>query len=82
MTAKERRQMRRLEIRAEEVKEWKYFEYEQCPRCESDLEIYSSEPVGVAWDGDKIRCGKCEFTSIVSVDGEEIWVHKMCRVGG
>jgi hypothetical protein len=42
------------------MKEWKYFEYEQCPRCESDLEVYSSEPV----------------------DGEEIWVHKMYRVGG
>lgn len=58
----------------ETVKEWKYFEYEQCPRCGDDLEVFNAEPEGIVYDGDEIRCVECDFRSGVSVDDEEIWV--------
>jgi len=56
-------------------KEWKYFEYEQCPECGNDLEVFNNTPDGWITDGDEIRCVECDFKSGVSVDEDEIWVH-------
>jgi hypothetical protein len=57
-------------------KEWKYFEFEQCPSCGNDVEVLTDAPAGYVQDGDAVRCvdANCGFRSSVSVDDEEIWI--------
>ena len=63
------------------MKEWKYFEFEQCPACGNDVEVLTSAPVGYVQDGDAVRCvdTKCGFKSCLSVDDEEIWIQDVKR---
>lgn len=58
------------------AKQWKYFEFEQCPKCGNDVEVLTDAPLGCVQDGDKVRCvdAECGFKSCTSVDDEEIWI--------
>lgn len=58
------------------AKQWKYFEFEQCPKCGNDVEVLTDAPLGYVQDGDKVRCvdAECGFKSCTSVDDEEIWI--------
>ena len=57
-------------------KQWKYFEFEQCPSCGNDVEVLTDTPEGYVQDGNEVRCvdANCGFKSCVSVDDEEIWI--------
>jgi hypothetical protein len=57
-------------------KEWRYFEFEQCPWCGNDVEVLTDAPAGYVQDGDAVRCvdANCGFRSCVSVDDDEIWI--------
>lgn len=62
--------------RGKSTKQWKYFEFEQCPWCGNDIDVLTDAPVGYVQDGDAVRCvdANCGFRSSVSVDDEEIWI--------
>ena len=57
-----------------QLKTWKYFPFEQCPYCGSDVEVFNDTPEGIVSDGDDIRCTGCGFRSVASVGGEEVWI--------
>jgi transcription elongation factor Elf1 len=50
------------------MKAWRHTDIDQCPRCGSDLEIFTNAPVDEAFDGDDARCVECGFYSAMTVD--------------
>ena len=36
------------------MKTWKYFEYDQCPVCGNDVEVFTDNPEGLVTDGDEV----------------------------
>jgi len=58
------------------LKQWKYIEFEQCPKCGDDLEGFTTcEPEGMFYDGDQVRClGKCGAALSISCDEGEAWI--------
>lgn len=56
------------------MSEWKFYEFEQCPICGNDIEVFTNQPNGYVVDGDQVRCVQCNFESSVSIDDEEIFI--------
>jgi hypothetical protein len=57
-------------------KEWKWWEFEQCPSCGCDLDVLTDLPEGQAWDADEVRCNGegCDARLQISVDEDHAYI--------
>jgi len=52
------------------MKKWQTFG-DECPKCGSPAEVYTSAQDGYAYDGDNAQCVECGHGGSVSCDGDQ-----------
>ena len=53
------------------MKKWQTFG-DECPKCGSPAEVYTSAQDGYAYDGDNAQCVECGHGGSVSCDGDKM----------
>lgn len=54
------------------TKEWKYLDYEDCPKCGGACEVLSEiKDDNSFYDQEEVRCAECGLAGLTSVDGDE-----------
>lgn len=57
------------------MREWKYLDLDECPKCGNSLQVYTDGNHGLVYDDDEVRCVECPFRSGICVEEDgRVWV--------
>ena len=56
------------------AREWKPLDWDECPECGDQIEVFTDAAEGHACDGDAVRCCVCHWPGGTSVDEDDAFI--------